>query len=161
MLGRLFPSRIDNSFRGHPLALWIFVPLMLARLGMGLGSLFNARHTAITADGIPLDSYGAAAGQMVLAMFALLGLHLLVLPSLSLVALVRYRAMIPMMYLALLILMLANRAVVMAYPTEPASGGTPVGAYVNLALLALTTAGFALSLTGKGYRTAAKLSPAS
>ena len=149
MLGRLFPKTIDNSYRGHPLGIWLFIPIVLIRLIIGFNSLIDARHVASSADGIPLDSFGAAGAAEVLSMFALLGLYVMVLPLLSIVVLIRYRAMIPFMYLAMLLVQLGSRALAMANPDpNTSSGAHPIGFFVNLGLLAAMLIGFLLSLAG-------------
>jgi hypothetical protein len=32
VLNRILPERIDNRYRGHRLALWLFVPIILQKL---------------------------------------------------------------------------------------------------------------------------------
>jgi hypothetical protein len=155
MLGRLFPRQIDNSYRGHPLGLWLFGLVVLVRLAMGLKSILSARETAAGADGIPLDSFSPGAQAEVLSMFALLGLYLLPLPVMGVIALIRYRAMIPLMYLLMLGLQLASRALNMANAGAAASGGPPIGFFVNLAILGVMLLGLGLSLMNRKPREAA------
>lgn len=150
LLHRLLPAQIDNHFRGRRLALWLFGFFVLVKLFQGAESVFNSYATAMNADGIPLESYGTAVAQTVLSMFALLGLNVLVLPLLGVLALIRYRAMIPMIYLMMLMLNLGGRAVQLVHPIARAGGVQPIGFYVNLFLLAVLIAGFALSLTRPG-----------
>src|SRR4051812_23976131 len=116
MLSRIFPRTIDNVFRGHWLALWLFGFYILIKLVQGTESLLQARNTAVNADGLPLASYGSAAADTVVGMFALLGLNLLVLPLIGVLALVRYRAMVPLLQLVFLLLYAANRLVHSFYP---------------------------------------------
>ena len=125
-LARLFPRQIDNNFRGSRLALWLFGFFVLVKLAQGGESVFNAYATATNADGIPLASYGAAVAQTMVQMFALLGLNLMVLPLLGLVALVRYRAMVPLMYLMMLLLYLGNRVVHVLHPDAGDVGAMPM-----------------------------------
>jgi hypothetical protein len=146
LLGRLFPVRIDNKFPGSRLALWLFGVYVFVKVGQGGESLFNSAATAVRADGIPLQSFGTAAAETAVEMFALLGLNVLVLPLLGVIALIRYRAMIPLIYLMMLILNLSSRAVNYAHPSPRIGGVQPVGFYVNLGLLAILVIGFALSL---------------
>jgi len=148
MLSRIFPTQVDNNYRGHRLAIWLLVPIILLRGLIGFNSIFFARSVATSADGVPLDSFTPAAAGTVLALFALLGLFSLLLALLGLVVLVRYRAMIPFLYLFLLIQEVGNKAVLLAYPvTRSASSGMPAGSIVVFTILAMTLVGFALSLT--------------
>jgi hypothetical protein len=79
-------------------------------------------------------------------MFALLGLRALVISLLCVIAIVRYRAMIPLLTLMLLVLNISGRVVLFVHPIARSGGVQPIGFYVNLFLLAVLIAGFALSL---------------
>lgn len=148
MLSRIFPTQVDNNYRGSRLAIWFLVPIILLRGLIGFNSIFFARSVATSADGVPLDSFTLAAAGTVLALFALLGLFSLLLALLGVVVLVRYRAMIPFLYLFLLIQEVGNKAVLLAYPvTRSASSGMPAGSIVVFTILAMTLLGFVLSLT--------------
>ena len=145
MLERIFPRRIDNNFRGHWLATWLLVPILLLRGIIGFNSIFFARAIATSADGIPLDKYGADGAQMVISIFALLGLFFLLFALLGVVVLIRYRAMIPFMYLLLLAQQLGSKALLWVYPTVRA-GSSSFSSVLVLTVLAMTFAGFLLSL---------------
>lgn len=146
MFSRIFPKQLDNDYRGLWLGLAIFVAAMAVNALQGVMSMINTRRTAIHADGIPLDSFSPAAQQEVLTMFALLGMWVVVLPLLSAVALVRYRAMIPLLYLMLLSEQLARRLLVYLHTPDSAPADHPIGFYVNLGILGFTAIGFLLSL---------------
>ena len=151
MFNRIFPRQFDNNYRGHWLAIWILVAILLLKSLQGVQSIINTREIAIGADGIPIDIYGAAGADMVLSLFALLGLYLLLIPLQSIVVLIRYRSMIPFMYLSFLVLYAANRALHLLHPSFASSdkGGQSIGFYVNLGILAITVIGFVLSLTDR------------
>ena len=147
MLGRIFPKQFDNAFRGNQIALWLFVPIIVLKLVIGVNSIIMTRSVATSADGIPLDSYSAGAAEAVVSLFALLGLFQLFLALLGFVALIRYRAMIPFLYLVLLLQMLGNRALNFLHPiAQSGAAGTPAGFYPSLGILAATVLGFSLSL---------------
>ena len=50
MLGRLFPKQMDNTYRGHWLGMWLFVPIVLLELVIGTNSIINTRSVATGAD---------------------------------------------------------------------------------------------------------------
>jgi len=143
MLSRIFPTTFDNAYRGHWLAIWILAVVALLKAIQGGKSMITPVSTMVTADGIPLSTFNAAAQHETIVMFALLGMYLTVVPLIGLVALVRYRAMIPFAYLMLIAVQLGAGAINMIY--EP-STGHPVGFWVNLGILAVTLLGFVLSL---------------
>jgi hypothetical protein len=147
MFERLFPKQLDNKFRGYRLAIWLFVPIILLKTVIGVNSILMTRQIASSADGIPLDSYSAAAAQAVVALFALLGMWQLILVLIAFVALWRYRSMIPFLYLVLLIQMLGNRALNFLHPIAAAAASGPApGSYLSLGLLAATVLGLVLSV---------------
>lgn len=146
LLERLFPSRMGNDFNGHREALWLLGLFIALKLTMSVNSILNTASVAAGADGLPLDSFDPAAARAVLMLFALVALGQLTLAVIALIALIRYRAMVPLMYLVLLGEQLARRLIVQGYAVERTEA-IAVGWYVNVGLLALLTIGLVLSLT--------------
>ncbi len=144
MLNQLLPKRIDNTYRGYTPALWIFSLLMFMRIAISLNSILNGRTVASTADGIPLDTLTPAGAQTVVSLFALLGLSRLVISLLGILALARYRTMVPLLFALLLLEHLSRTLVLQVLPIPRA--GTPPGSIVNLVLLVLMIVGLALSV---------------
>jgi hypothetical protein len=144
MIRRLLPLSIDNSYRGHRLALWLFGLLLFVRTAMGVNSILKGRSILTSADGIPLDTYPPAAAQTLVSLFALLGLSNLVLCLLGILVLVRYRSMVPLMFALFLTEHLGRRLILSLQPIVRT--GRPPGLYISLALLALMLGGLALSL---------------
>jgi hypothetical protein len=144
MLEQILPRSIDNTYRGHPLAFWALIPVLIVKTGIALGTIFNGHTAAQSADGIPLDSFGPSGAEAVLALFAIWGLSQLVFSVLGVLTLTRYRALIPFMFVLLVFEELARRWILFVKPI--ASTGTHLGTYINLALMALMIGGLALSL---------------
>jgi hypothetical protein len=145
MLSRLFPAQADNRFGGYRAALWLLGLFIALKLVISLNSIFNTASVASGADGIALESFGPAAAREVLTLFALTALGQLTLTLVALVVLIRYRAMVPFIYLMLLAEALARRFIVQSYAvarTESAAAGS----YINYAILALLALGLLLSL---------------
>jgi hypothetical protein len=139
----LFPARIDNEFRGHRLGLWLFALVMLAKTAIAFGTIFNGRAAAEAADGIPLDSFGAAGAHAFLTVFAMWGLAQLVPGALATIALLRYRAMIPLLYLVFLLEHIARRVLLF---THPLAASVAPGWHINVGLVALMVIGLIVSL---------------
>jgi hypothetical protein len=116
--------------------------------GIGLGTMFNGRSAAISADGIPLDTFTPAGEQAFVSLFAAWGLSQLVLNLLGLLALVRYRAMVPFMFALLLLEHLCRKLVFLFLPM-PRTGSSP-GYAVNLVIVSLMVVGLVLSLREEG-----------
>ena len=145
MLDRLFPKQADNSFGGHRAALWLLGLFVALKLVMGFNSILNTATVAAGADGIALDSFGPAAAREVLTLFALTSLGQLTLALVALTILVRYRTLVPFIYLVLLGEHLARRLIVQSYALERTETAS-IGLYINLGMLALLALGLAMSL---------------
>jgi hypothetical protein len=112
VIGQLLPQPIDNAYRGHKLALWLFALLLFMRVAMSVNSIFNASDVV------------------------------------GILALVRYRSMIPLIFALFLLEYLSRRLILLFSPIIRT--GTPPGFYVNLVLLAVMLLGLALSLRSRG-----------
>lgn len=145
LLDPLLPDQVDNRFRGRRAALWLLGLLIFVKMAMSLNSLFNTASVAGGADGIPLASFGPEAERQVLLLFALLALAHLFFALIALLALVRYRGMVPFVYLVLLAEHIARRIIAQGY-AAPGARMTDIAWYVNYGLLTLLTLGFVLSL---------------
>jgi len=147
MLNRILPRQFDNDYRGHKLAPWLLGAAVLVKLGISLGTIFNGHEAASSADGIPLDTFTPAGAQAVVSLFAVWGLAQLVICLLCILALIRYRAMIPLLLALLLFEYLGKRLILFFLPI--AKSGSPPGSVINLVLLGVMIVGFALSLVSR------------
>ncbi|MEL6360630.1 MAG: hypothetical protein AAFR21_06050 [Pseudomonadota bacterium] len=106
MFSLLFPKTIDNTYRGQWLALIFFVPVLLIKLMMGFNMggfnpTIDVRSILQDVDGVPLDTYSASAVTDLLFFTNAWGLGLFTIGLVGVIALVRYRAMIPLAILLL------------------------------------------------------------
>ena len=143
MFDQILPLRADNTYRGYKFALWLFAVVVFMKAAIGVNSIFNGHKVAISADGIPLDTFTPAGAQAVVSLFALLGLSHLVICLLCVLVLVRYRSLVPLMFVVLLLEYVSRRLILHFLPI--AKVGTPPGSFVNLGLLVLMAVGLALS----------------
>jgi len=147
VLTRLFPEQFDNRFQGHRLALWLLGLFVALKLVMSVNSILNTASVAAGADGFRLESYGGDGATAVLMLFALVAVGQLMLALLALTALARYRAMVPFVYLLLVLDQIGRKILVQAYDTARAS--ETAGSYVSVGLFALLALGMVLSLVGR------------
>lgn len=152
MLGRLFPKQIDNNYRGHVLAIWLLVPLTLMKLLQG-GSVagFNpwasSRFILQAADGVPVDTFVPAAASHLVFLFAVWGLNIFLLGTLGAIALIRYRAMIPLVYFLMLLEQIGRKWLSMVHLDSPLiPTGASAAALINTGFMAIMVVGLALSL---------------
>ncbi|WP_242101596.1 MULTISPECIES: hypothetical protein [unclassified Lysobacter] len=142
MVEMLFPRIADNRYPGRRLGLWLF-GLMPLKIAMGLNVMVNAPEVAQTADGVPVSSFGAAAAAAFSFVFAAWGLGQLVLGLASLVVLLRYRSLVPLAFLLLLIEQSGRMSLRLLWPVQRIDAP---GSTINLVLVALLALGFILSI---------------
>jgi hypothetical protein len=117
----------------------------LLKIGIGGGTLFNGREAAVNADGIALASFGTAGADAFVSLFAAWGLSQLALGAVNLVVLVRYRALVPFMFVLLLIEHLLRKLIFVVLPIPRIASQTP-GLAINLVIVALMGVGLVLAL---------------
>jgi len=148
MFNQLLPPRIDNAYRGHKLALWLFALVVFVRIVQSIAVIFGGYSVVRSADGIPLETFTPAGAQTVVTLFALSALSRLFIFLLCVLTLLRYRSAISFMFALLLLNYLAAQLILQFVPLVRT--GTPPGPVVNLILLALMIVGLALSLRKQG-----------
>jgi hypothetical protein len=159
LTARLFPRQLDNGYRGHILALWLLVPLVLMKFlqGANVAGFFgtgNSRRILEGVDRVPLGAFPAEAASHLVFLFAAWGVGVFILGLLGIVALLRYRAMIPLVYLLLLIEQVGRKALAMIHLDRPFVSLTASPAnLINWGLLLALVIGFPLSLLDRRPRT--------
>lgn len=148
MINQILPPRIDNAYRGHKLALWLFAVVVSVRITQSVLVIFRGDSIVRSADGIPLETFSPAAAQTVVALFALSALNRLFILLLGVLTLLRYRSAISFMFAVLILNYLAGQLIIQFVPLVRT--GTPPGPVVNLILFFLMIIGLALSLWHRG-----------
>jgi hypothetical protein len=144
MFERVFPSAADFTYRGSRIALWLLGLVLFLKLAIALGSIFNGHYAATVADGIPIDSYTPQGAQSFLSLFASLGLSQFILGAFGAVLLFKYRPLVPLFLLLLLVEYVARKGIAAYIPIERSSQA-PGGA-INWALFGVMVAAFILSI---------------
>lgn len=144
MLRKLFPQQIDNSYSGSKLALWILGLILILRIAQSALVIFNGYSTAITADGIPLDTYAPASAQTIVAISALSAVARLLICLICILVLIRYRNATPLMYLLLIASYVGGQIILYFFPI--ATTTNKPAPLVNLIAFGLMIVGLGLSL---------------
>ena len=144
MRSRFLPREIDNTYRGHNVALWLLTALLLLKTVIGVNCIWHGYDVAMNADGIPLNTFPSAAAGEVVSLFAVWGLAQVTLSFLGFLVLIRYRSLISFWFALLLSEQLVRKVIVYFLPG--ARTGRPPGFYVNVTILTVLIAGLALSL---------------
>ena len=139
----LFPSSIDNQYRGVKLAQYAFLLITAVTIVRSLIHVFAQDGGAQSIATIPLSAYSAEAAATVVLMFSLWGLSQLLMGLVYLGVYLKYKSLIPMMYV-LLIVEYAMRIVVgqmkpiVTTGTAPGSVGNWIMVPVCVVLLVLS-----------------------
>jgi len=158
MLTRLLPEQIDNNYRGHVLAIWLLVPLALMKFlqGANVAGLLgagNSRQVLEAVDKVPISAFPTEAASHLLFLFAAWGVGVFVFGLLGIVVLLRYRAMIPLMYLLLLIEHVGRKALSTIHLDRPfVSMAASPADLINWGFLLAMATGFLLSLYHRRLR---------
>jgi hypothetical protein len=145
---RLLPQPIDNRYSGSKIALWLFGLIVFVHILQSVLVIVNGHSIAQSADGIPLETYPAAAAQTILAIFMVASLRRLIISLMCAVVLFRYRSAVPLMFVVLGIGYLGGQVIFQFVPIVRV--GTPPGVVMNLIMFGLTVVGLGLSLWRRG-----------
>lgn len=149
ILQRILPDIADNHYRGNLLGLWFLVLITLQKLGVSLVHVFKTDGGAQSISTMPLDTYPASASQNIIGLMARMGLEQVLLAALAVLVLFRYRSLIPLMYVLLIVHYLAAKGVARMKPLVLA--GTSGVSTMALIIAILSAVGLGLSLIGRGY----------
>jgi len=148
ILARLFPAKFDNVFTGNRIALWAFYPITAVTLWRSQHHIFASDGGAQSIATIPLDSYSDGAASTIVAIFAQWGLVQLLLGLLMLMAALRYKSMVPLMWLLLLVEWAGRGLIGQFKPVETLA--TAPGQAGNLIVPVIALVMFVLSLVPHG-----------
>ena len=144
MINKFLPEQLDNTYRGHKLALWFFGVVVFMKALQGLSVIYDSYSMASSADGIPIETFPTAAAQTVATLFAISGFFRLIISLLAMLVFIRYRSAIAFMFSLLALDYVGRQIILRFYPLVRV--GNPVGPNVSHILFALTIVGLVLSL---------------
>ncbi len=148
MFDKLLPQPIGNRYSGSKIALWLFGLIVFVQILQSVMVIVNGYSVAQSADGIPLETYPAAAAQTILAIFMVSSLRRLFISLMCAVVLFRYRSAVPLMFVVLGLNYLGGEVIFQFVPIVRV--GTPPGVVMTLIMFGLTVVGLALSLWRRG-----------
>jgi hypothetical protein len=140
MLDRFLPARIEPTFPGHAGALWILGFLAVMRMVLGLVHILRADGGLQQVSHVPLDSYPIDAAQNLVALTARMGLEQFLFGLVLLIVLVRYRGLVPLMYLLFVLGYLSTFALAQYKPlvtSAPSDAGPIHLFYLTLGVVGL------------------------
>jgi hypothetical protein len=148
----IFPKTFDNTYRGQWAAIPLLALVVLSKFAMSFNAVFYTRMVIEQADKIDLGRYNADAVPLIIYMFQAWGIGHFLVALVMAVALILYRAMIPLATLIMLaeqVIRLVIRAItdLPGVPYNSMNIATmPIGVLVTRGLLVAMVLAFGLSL---------------
>jgi hypothetical protein len=127
----IFPDKIDNTFYGGKIPLFVFYIITAITIWRSQHHLFAPDSGAQSIATIPLNLFSESAQMAVIGSFALWGLSQLIIAFLYLLVCIKYKSLIPLMYL-LLVFEYSMRAFYIGNFKPIPFEGTAPGAVGNL-----------------------------
>ena len=103
MLEKILPRQVDNSYNGHKLALYFFYFITLVTIGRSCIHIFASDGGAQSIATIRLDTFTQGGAEGVIYLFAQWGIAQLMVGLMYLMVALRYRRLIPLMYVFIFI----------------------------------------------------------
>lgn len=99
LVSKILPEKITNELPGKNFTIYFFWIIIAFSLIRSLIHIFSSDGGAQSIASIPLDSYSNEANATVIFMFALWGLSQLLMCFVYIIIALKYRSLIPLMYL--------------------------------------------------------------
>lgn len=140
----IVPRQATNDYHGSPIARWVLVALTVVAIGRSLVHIFAPDGGAQSIATIPLNEFTPNGAATVILIFAYWGVSQLLAGIISALVLWRYKNLIPLMYLLLLVEYLMRLFLSLLKPIEIA--GMAPGGVGNYVMVLLTVVMLYLSL---------------
>lgn len=145
IINRILPQNINNTYLGYDLAKYVFYVLTAITLWRSQHHLFSPDGGAQSIATIPLDTFTSSGAAAVIGVFGLWGLSQLIIGILYLLTSLRYRALIPLMYILMCVEYCVRAYYFPIFKPIPTAGTAP-GALGNLPLIMISLTMLILSL---------------
>lgn len=140
---KLLPNQIDNIFRGKKISQYAFLIITVVTIVRSLIHVFAPDGGAQSIATIPLDNYSTEAAATVILIFSFWGLSQLLMGLVYIGVYVKYKSLIPVMYVLLIIeyamrIVIGQMKPIVTTGTAPGSIGSWVMVPVCIVLLILS-----------------------
>lgn len=145
IINKVFPKTIDNNYKGFKIALYVFYILTVVTLWRSQHHLFAADGGAQSIASIPLDTFTSNGEMAVIGVFSLWGLSQLTIGFIYLATALRYKSLVPFMYLLMFFEYLMRSFYIGNFKPIPTVDTAP-GAILNIILVIAVPILFILSV---------------
>jgi hypothetical protein len=143
----ILPKIIDNTYSGNNIPRVFFYVVIIFTIGRSLIHMFSPDGGAMSIATIPLDTYEQAAANTVIFLFGVWGLSQLIMGAFYLIVGLKYRALIPLMYVFFTVEYVMRIVIGIMKPILTA--GTAPGGVGNYVLVPLGIIMFFMSILKK------------
>lgn len=147
MLNGVLPKLADNHYNGHKLALLFFYLITIVTIIRSCIHIFKQDGGAQSIATIPLDTYTNGGAKAVIFIFAYWGLSQLMFGLLQGIVAVKYKSLVPLIYLFLLFEYVGRFGISFFKSIE--TTGQALGGVINYALPLIFIIMFFLSIHSK------------
>jgi len=147
MFNKILPDTIDNTYKGNKIALWFFYLITVVTVVRSCIHIFKYDGGAQSIATIPLDTFTEGGAAVVILIFAYWGLSQLMFGIVQVIVAFKYKSLIPLMYL-MLVIEWVGRFVISLFKTIETTGQAP-GGIGNMVLPFVCLAMFFLSINRK------------
>ncbi|MGB0838425.1 MAG: hypothetical protein ACPGRE_10020 [Flavobacteriaceae bacterium] len=130
----VLPRQFDNNYQGRRISLYVFYLITLMTLVRSLIHLLSSDGGAQSIASIPLDQYSEHAANGIITVFSLWGLSQLIMAIFYVIISLKYKSMVPLMYIFLIIEYVGRALIGISKPLYTLE--TPPGAWLNLIFIA-------------------------
>lgn len=140
ILNKILPTSITNTFSGKKIALYIFIIITLITIVRSIIHIVAADGGAQSIAGFPIDTYSADASKLVVLIFSMWGLSQLLMALVYVAVLIKYKSLIPLMYVLIITEYVARLLIGLAKPavsTHTVPGGVADYVIIPVAIIML------------------------
>lgn len=146
-MNSIFPTTADNNYRGNRIAPWVLLAFVVLFFVRSLIHVFKADGGANSIASIITFSGSPDPDQVIYLLFALWGGQQLVTAFIMAIVLWRYRSLVPLMFLVMIIEQLTRIGAGMLKPlSADFYAHTPPGVTANVPILIIAVVMLVLSL---------------
>lgn len=140
----ILPKSIDNTYSGNVIARGFFYLIILFTVVRSLIHILAPDGGAMSIATIPLNTYSSAATNTVIYLFGVWGLSQLLMGAIYLIVALKYRSLIPLMYI--FIVVEYGMRIIIGHMKPIITVGTAPGVVGNYILVPLGILMFLLSI---------------
>lgn len=146
-MNKILPDKITNDFKANKILIYVFCLITLITIARSLIHIFAIDGGAQSIAGFPLETYSPEASKAVVLIFSVWGLSQLIMGIFYLIVLLKYKSLIPLMYL-FLFLEYTGRLLLGIYKSAESTHVVP-GSIANYLMIPLSLVLFILCLRHK------------